>query len=302
MTCKRHRLRRLRTELRDLIELALIPGLAAVLPWAWCFALFKRLARLPFLYRHACASALSQAVAMHQVPPGQEACWLVRRRLVTIVDHADHWLARTRGDAFMRRHLQVQGHWPDGKAAAVCLTFHWGAGMWALRHAGAQGMQGHALVAALQGQPFAGRRVLQAYAVDRTRSVGKALKHPAVVVSNSLRPVVQTLRHGHQVFAAVDVPADQADASLPVMLRGMQARVPKALLRLAHDMQLPVTVYLTGFDMRSGRRLLRLIQIPAQADVQALADAVFAHLDAALTEDGAFWHFWAEAPRFFTSR
>ena len=37
--------RRLRGEARDLIELVLVPGLAAVLPWRWCFVLFRSLAR-----------------------------------------------------------------------------------------------------------------------------------------------------------------------------------------------------------------------------------------------------------------
>ena len=34
---------RLRTELRDLLELVLLPGLAAVLPWQICFRIFRRL-------------------------------------------------------------------------------------------------------------------------------------------------------------------------------------------------------------------------------------------------------------------
>ena len=45
----------------------------------------------------------------------------------------------------------------------------------------------------------------------------------------------QALRRGERVFAAVDVPADQVDASLPVTLCGMQARI-QGLLRLAQGM------------------------------------------------------------------
>ncbi|QXL83548.1 hypothetical protein [Comamonas sp. NLF-1-9] len=291
--------KRLRTELRDLVELVLAPGLAAVLPWRWCFALFRRLATLPWLYRAGCAQALAQAQALGQVAPGQETAWLATRRLVTLVDHADHWLALTRSDAFMRRHLRLQGQWPAPDEAAVCLTFHWGAGMWALRHAGQAGLQAHALVAAMQGTPFAGRGVLRRYALARTASVGRALGHAPLVVSASLRPVVRALRQRQQVFAAVDVPADQVDASLIVTLCGRQARVPKGLLRLAVDMQVPVAVYLTGFDLATGRRELQIVRLGPHADVQSLADAVFAHLQSALARNGAFWHFWAEAPRFF---
>lgn len=294
-------LQRLRTELRDAFELLLAPGLAAVLPWRWCFALFRLLAHRPWLYRDPCQTALDQALALGQVRPGDEARWLAVRRLVTLVDHADHYLAVTRSDAFMRRHLAVDGHWPDPGRAAVCLTFHWGAGMWALRHAGHQGLHAHALVAAMEGTPFAGRAVLRRYVQARTRSVGQAMGNAPLVVSGSLRPVVQALRRGEQVFAAVDVPADQVDASLPVTLCGMQTRIPKGLLRLAQDMQVPVTVYVTGFDVRTGRRTLRIVQVPPQDSVEALVHAVFAHLQACLAEEAAFWHFWGEAPRFFSA-
>ena len=64
---------RLRVELRDLIELVLVPGLAAVLPWRWCFALFKHLARIDWFYRRTSHEALRQAQALGQVPPGTEA-------------------------------------------------------------------------------------------------------------------------------------------------------------------------------------------------------------------------------------
>ncbi|MBS0294437.1 MAG: hypothetical protein JSS01_18180 [Proteobacteria bacterium] len=294
-------LQRLRTELRDAFELVLAPGLAAVLPWRWCFALFKLLARRPWLYHGACQAALDQATALGQVRADDAPRWLALRRLVTLVDHADHYLAVTRSDAFMRRHLAVDGHWPDPDQAAVCLTFHWGAGMWALRHAGQQGLRAHALVAAMEGTPFAGRAVLRHYVQARTGSVGRAMGNAPLVVSGSLRPVVQALRRGEQVFAAVDVPADQVDASLPVTLCAMRARVPKGLLRLAQDMRVPVTVYVTGFDVRTGQRLLRIVQVPAQEDVQQLADVVFAQLQACLEQEPAFWHFWGEAPRFFSA-
>ena len=52
---------RLRTELRDLLELVLLPGLAAVLPWPLCYRLFRRLARWDGLYREASHAALAQA-------------------------------------------------------------------------------------------------------------------------------------------------------------------------------------------------------------------------------------------------
>lgn len=296
-------MQRIKTELRDLIELVLVPGIAALLPWRWSFAFFKRMAHVQWLYRGACLQALAAAKALGAVEEGDEARWLATRRLVTLVDHADHYLAITRSDQYMARHVAVQGQWPAPDQPGICVTFHWGAGMWALRHASAHGLQAHALVAAMEGTPFAGRWVLRRYAVARTHSVGQALGRDPLVVSGSLRPVLQALRRNQQVFAAVDVPSDQVDASVEVTLLGRKARVPKALFRLACDMRIPVTVYTTGFDADTGVRSLHIARIAppeASADIQALAQTVFTQLESSIGAEPAFWHFWGEAPRFFS--
>ena len=290
---------RLRTEARDLIELVLAPGLASVLPWPWCFAIFKRLARVRWLYGAACAQALEQAQARGQVAEGDAARWLAVRRLVTLVDHADHYLAVSRSNAWMQRHLTVHGQWPSPENSGILCTFHWGAGMWALRHASSSGLRIHALVASMEGTPFAGRTILHWYERARTRSVGHALGRAPLVVSGSLRPVIQALRRDEQVLAAVDVPSDQVSASVPICLRGMAARVPKGLLRLAVDYKVPVTVYVTGLNAHNGQRSLRIVQLGAWDDLDALVAAVFGHLETALCEDAAAWHFWGESHRFF---
>ena len=290
---------RWRQELRDLLELVLLPGLAAVLPWRWCFALFKRLAHWHRLYWHDTQQAFEQARALGQIPEGQEQQWLALRRLVCLVDHADYYLARTRSNRFMQRHLQVQGQWPAPGQPCICLTFHWGAGMWGLRHASQSGLQLHALVASLDPAHFAGRWVLYHYARARTKAVQLALGQPPLELEKNFRPLIKALRQQQQVLGVVDVPADQADASLTVTLRGRPVAVPRGLLRLAVDMQVPVVLYITGFDVETGQRQLEIHQLGLFSDVQALAEQSFAHLDAALQRHGALWHFWSQAPRFF---
>ena len=171
--------------------------------------------------------------------------------------------------------------------------------MWVLRHASSSGLRIHALVASMEGTPFAGRTILHWYVRARTRSVGHALGRAPLVVSGSLRPVIQALRRDEQVLAAVDVPSDQVSASVPICLRGMAARVPKGLLRLAVDYKVPVTVYVTGLNAHNGQRSLRIVQLGAWDDLDALVAAVFGHLETALCEDAAAWHFWGESHRFF---
>jgi hypothetical protein len=289
--------KRLRDELRDLVEVVLLPGLAAILPWRLTFRAFERLARCDWLYRQASKRALTEALARGWA--GVPEQWLWRRKMTTLVDHADHYLARTRSDRWMDRYLDVQGQWPQPGQAALLLTFHWGAGMWALRHAKRAGLTGHMLVAPLQGAHFAGRSLLHRYIKARTNSIALALKAPFFDVANDMRALFKALNRNEQILAVIDVPADQVSASQPLTILGMQARVPTALLRLAVERSLPVYIYVTGVRMEDGRRFLRIRRASDDAGLDALVHDVFQQLEQVITEDPPAWHFWSEAQRFF---
>lgn len=297
MSALNQRVALLRRECSDLTQLVLLPGLAALMPWSFAFRVMRRLARWLRPYEEVCQAALQQAEARGWV--GDPVHWLQVRRLVTLADHADLYLATTRGDSWMGRHLDVEGEWPQPGQPGLLCTFHWGAGMWGLRHARASGLTAHALVAPLEGAHFAGRRVLLAYARARTAEVARALGCPTLDTSASLRPVLQALRRGEQVLAAIDVPADQVSASEQVQLLGLPALVPRGLLRLAVDQRVPVTVYLTGLKVETGRRFLRIHQLGVQDHLDQLVKDVFALLDQAIREDPPAWHFWSEADRIF---
>jgi lauroyl/myristoyl acyltransferase len=340
-----------RVQLRDVVELYALPLLAVVMPWPWCFALYKRCAQSAWLYRQTASCALAQAQALGYVAQARlpssavmaaaanrqvngardlpdAATWLAQRKLVTLVDHADHYLSRTRSSRWLRRYLDVQGQWPEpGKAAVLC-TFHWGAGMWSLRHARHAGLKIHALAAPLQGAQFAGRPVLHAYAKARTASAAREMGRPTLDASQSMRPVLKALKAGEQVLAVVDVPPDTVNASLSVPLLGRMAQVPRGLLRLAAEQGLPVVVFVVGINLATGRRYLHIESVPQSKpdsmpyivqddvagskaatssaapaqitmDADALTHHVFARLQTAIDQEPAAWHLWSEAPRFF---
>ncbi len=289
---------RLRTELQDGLELVLLPGLAAILPWRWCFPVFQRLARLHSLYREPCETALQQARSRGWAGT-DEAHWLWARRLVTLVDHADHYLGLWRRDAWMAQHLQVSGQWPRDPQAVLLLTFHWGAGFWGLRHAAAHGLQPHALVASLDSQAYQGHTIRSWYARSRNAHVARVLGSPTIDVARQLKQVIRTLHEKHSLLGVVDVPADEAQASMTVGLLGMQATLPRGLLRLAVDQQIPVVVYITGLNTGSGQRFLRIKPLGVHRSVETLASQVFGELEHIIAEDAPAWHFWGIAGRFF---
>ncbi|MCB1907719.1 MAG: methyltransferase domain-containing protein [Rhodocyclaceae bacterium] len=287
---------RLRHEGRDLIELVLLPGLAAILPWPLCFRLFRWFSGWRWLYREDSAPALAEARRRGWVADAE--AWARTRRLVTLIDHADLYLTHTRSDRWFGRYLDVDGDWcPPGQGTILC-TFHWGAGMWGLRHARSMGLNVHVLVARVPEEALRRRRIRLAYIRARYRAVLHSTGRSTLDVSASLRQALGALRAGEQVMAAIDVPPELVKGSQEIPFLGQRALMPKGLLRMAADQRLPVLTYLTGVDVSSGRRTLQVRRVAPNDDLEALMTGVFGHLDEAIRRDPAAWHFWGAAGSF----
>lgn len=287
---------RLRTEGKALIELVLLPGVAAVLPWRLCFLLLRAASHLPFLYRQRCEGSLAQAQRLGFV--GDTARWLRRYRLVMLVDHADLYLSRFRGDGWMRRHLLRCGRWPAPGEPFIGCTFHWGAGMWALRDLAASKVPAHALVGSIPEGHFRGQTVVGRYSAQRVAEVGHALRTVPLDAARDRRRMLAAIDNNEALLAAVDVPADQAAASMPIGFLGQAIRVPHGIFRLAARRRLPVVFYLTGLDFRTGKRLLHISQPLVSGDADQLVRAAYETLESWVRRQPECWHFWFIFDRF----
>ncbi len=294
-------LRRVSVESKDLIELVVLPGLAALLPWRWCFALFKRFARWGWLYREQSEAALEQA-RLRGWSGQDERHWLWERKLVTLVDHADHYLGLSRSNKWMDRHMTVEGVWPKSDAAQILMSFHWGAGYWGLRHAAAHGLHPHALVASLDSPVYQGRSVLGTYARSRNANVTRTLGVPVINVAQHLRQVLAALKKKQTLLGVMDVPADESLASITITILGMKAKVPSALFRLATDQRIPVIVYVTGLNTETGMRSLKIESAFHPTSMQVLSEEVFVHLNKIISQSAPAWHFWGISERFFRTK
>lgn len=286
----------IRTQIKDTTELFLLPGLAVVLPWSWSFKAFRSLARLTWLYRDDSEQALAVVQRIVGVEDPDE--WLRRRKLLTLVDHADLFLARFRSHKWLDHHVDVVGNWPVGGRAALLCTFHWGAGMWSLRHARLAGMKAHSLVAPMNKANFKGRPVLWSYVKARVQNVSRELGVPTLEVSGSMRQVVRALKGQEQVLAAIDVPADTVSATVSIPMLGAHMQLPRGLLRIAAENGIAVTVFTMGLDMETGRRKLCLRQLSITTDSESLSYKVFSFLEEAVKDDTSAWHLWSQFDRF----
>ena len=274
----------------------MLPGFAALLPWGLCFAFYKRLAKIPGLYKSSNEASLPWA--KQSFPQLDEKLWCYQRRLTTLVDHADWVLSLTRSDHWLLKHVKSQGQWPDGHTSQLICTFHWGAGMWTLTAMRRAGLRVNALAASLDPQHFVDRPILHLYARSRTAQVVKALGRQTIDVSASMRPVLKAIQRQESLLGVIDVPSDNFESSMEVDLFGRKAHVPLGLLKLAVEKQLPVTLFLAGLNFETGQRQWTIHNLGVFQDLPKLTTSAFKYLERAITDSPSSWHLWSEMPRF----
>ena len=284
--------------LRTLKESVVLPALAAALPWAWGFALLRRFAAGDDLYPELAQAACDGAATV--CPVGDRRAWKQRYRLIRLVDHCDMFLVRTRSRRWFRRHVDVEGAWP-ASGPFIAMTFHWGAGLWALDDLRASGVPARFLSARIDPAGFNGDWVAHAYARSRNRTVESAGGAPVIYTGGATQAIRRALDESHAVVALYDIPATPDHATLRTMVCGRVVELPAGLANLAVTTGVPIVPFSMGVDCATGRRQLRIDDAFRPANAQDFADRLADALTRLIRTDTAAWHFSALAPQFFAA-
>ena len=288
-----------RRTLREVLELMLLPGMALLLPWRLCFPFFRWLAGHDWVYRGETQAAVAAAAGQGLV---REPCdWARAFRLMRLVDHADLYLSRFRGRRWMRRFVEVQsGAWPESGGPFLAITFHWGSGLWGLRHMRQSGRPAAVLVRDIPASLFAGHPVLARYADWRTRETAAAGGGGVIyATAMSLSRIRRRFREGGNVVALLDVPPEEGQKHLECEFLGRRAAFPRGLIHLAVSEKMPVVVYDVSLDRESGKRVLNIDGLGRIEDEEALLALLVARLEEMIRRDPPSWHHWPGVAAFF---
>jgi hypothetical protein len=279
--------------LKVFLEIFLLPSLAAILPWPLCFRVFRRIADRGELYPEVeyLARGAHSVEPITDLPAWRRAC-----RLLRLFSFADLYLSMFRGERWMKRYVDVDGHWPEGAFLAV--TFHWGAGMWALRHLRASGKRTAFLSLRFDRGTFHHALLRYWYALLRSRETRRAGGAPVIYTGGSSEQIRQALRQNTCVAALLDVPPRDGRSWLPVELFGRPARLPRGLVRLASEERIPVVSFAMNLDRQTGRLKLRIRPLCSGSE-RELMDELSREFRALLAEDPPAWHGWADVQLFF---
>lgn len=289
-------LSRLRRALADLSMLFVLPALVALLPWRYGFALLKRCARSTRLYALSVEPAWQAARVF--LPDADETEWKFRFRLLRLVDHVDVYLCLLRGARWGRRWIVQHGAWPS-PGARVWLTYHWGAGWWIWPLLREQGIATHFLARAPQGRSVGLTRVSHVFARFREWAMRRAGGAGALFTGGSSEKIRAALTAGDGVMGMLDLPAMAEQRTLTLPLLDRTARFPYGLVRLAAQLDVPVSLVSFGLDFANGQRDVRIENLPAGTSAEQLMQHYAAHLDTRLHAAPEAWQIWREASLLF---
>lgn len=288
----------LRTELRALVENIALPGLAAILPWRWCMALFQRLARWELLYHREWTGAL--ATARRHLPIADEAAFARDFRLTRLVDHADLYLAWFRSRRrWLARHVEVRGEWP-ATGAHVGVFFHAGPGFWGVHALRLAGHRSAVLAGHYTRRSMGGAWVGFWYGVARLKTLQWASGCDLIFSPGTLKKSTRVLADGQWVIGTPDVPPENTRLGQPVVLFDRPAVLPAGLVEIARRAAVPIVIYDTQVDLATGRRTLTIGE-PIAADDPRLLQRIADRFETVVREHPAAFSLWPFADAYFAA-
>lgn len=283
----------------DFFELFLLPGLAIFLPWSFCFRIFKVLAGFDFIYKMETQQALRKVVSFIQIE--DTGAWASAYRLTKLVDHADLYLSIFRSDRWLKKHVAVTGcGWPMDNVPFLAITFHFGAGMWSLRHLNMTGRYISGLMKGFDRDEFSGRLVRYWYCRLRALAISMAgVKKLIFPDSGSYFRLRNVFRPGSCLVALLDVPAGHQRNVLKTKLFGREVRFPRGLIRLAAREKIPVVAYSVALDRETGARRITIAESMTSDREEILGDYLVNEFKKIIYADTPSWHCWEYIDIFF---
>lgn len=288
----------LRLEIHALLELYLIPGLCALMPWWLGFRWLRFCSRFKALYRGEWQASLAQARQFVRID--DEAMWARQFRLCRLVDHADYWTSRTRSRRWLRHHMDVISPWPALPTAAVGVFFHVCPGLWAMRSLREQGFDTSVLAGHFSRRSMGGSYLAHVYGVIRLRELQRVSGGPLIFSPGTVKKSIAMIERGGWIAGTPDVPPTETALGVPVRLFERDAHFAEGLLLIARRAEVPVVIFTLGLDLANGRRSLEVLGVHdpnATGLIQTIAD----HWQRLLCERSWGFMLWAAMPAWFAA-
>lgn len=291
-------------ELKQLCGHSLLGLLVLTLPWSWAFSILR------FSTRFGVGKTEVEAAAVKNMQrfgyAANEYLTVRQIRLHRIIDLADFYKSWCMRRAWLRRYWRVSGDsLPDAQEhpAILFVTFHYGAGFWALRYFQQHGLSMAALYRP-PPKPKAGEYFDYYFFWWRLRSIFRLTGTKPIRVGDQkseLSALVRRLiRDSLPVGVMPDIPTAPSQAVSAKMF-GRTIYFASALLRLVVKKKIPIVLYTSVLDLTDGGRNVHLQVLDEYTSVEALAQILADCLAVAIEKDPSAWHLWPWAHEILTN-
>lgn len=282
-------------ELKHLLAHSLLACTVLLLPWSVAYAVLRFATRFGVGQSEFDASALSN---MQRLGYGHNQPLTLRQiRLHRLIDLADFYKAKWMTKGWLRRYWRLSGDSlpdPQQHPAVLFVTFHYGAGFWALRY-----FKQHQLsMAALYRpppEPARGERFNYYFFWWRLRTIFRLTGTKPIRVGDQKSELSALVRRLTQARLPVGVMPDiptSAQQAVPAELLQHKIYFASALLRLVVKRNIPIVLYTSVLDLTDGGRNVHLQTLYNYSSVEALAQTLADCLGAAIDKDPTAWHLW----------
>jgi hypothetical protein len=216
-----------------------------------------------------------------------------------LVDRCDNYLTLLRSVRWWRRHVDVTGDGLPALHVGLLLFSHWGAGHWIWRILVGEGMTAYLLARRAAVGDVGRGRVSGWYMHLRIWGLHRGGCAGPIFAGGSKDQLREVLARGDSVLAAVDLPAAPQQRAVPVTLLGHPTRFPSALIELALDANVAISLASFGLDWNTGRRSLHLEALPRGLTVQEIMSRYAAYVSRCIEAQPAAWQVWPQAPTYW---
>ncbi len=289
---------KIKRELRDLVSLWLVPGIAAVLPWSWCVRIFARLAHSKLLMREEVGGSRGGRVTLGFDPDDPEFDW--RFRFGFLLEHADVFRALGRGWKALARTMPLERNGETGMEPGLCFFFNFNQGLAALASLRAAGFRSDMVYRGLPARPPGFGWVRYAYMHFRIRMVTAVCgKDTGIATGGAHARIIQSVAAGRLVLVAADSPPRPGTGVTPVRYPGdRQAYWRSGVLKLALDLPGPKRCIEVKVDWKTGERCVQLYEIRSTQTLGGLVAEVNGLFLDAFARQPELWFYWP-APQGF---
>ncbi len=283
------------TEFKQLLGHGALASMVLLLPWSFTYALLRFATRFGFGKTEFESAAVAN---MQRFGFGANQYLTVRHmRLHRLIDLADFYKSWWMSRSWLQRYWRVSGDpLPDAKQhpSVLFVTFHYGAGFWALRYFQQHGLSMAALYRP-PPQPKAGERFHYYFFWWRLRSIFRLTGTKPIRVGDQQSELSALVRRLVKVRLPVGVMPDiptAAEQAVSAVMFGHRIYFASALLRLVVKKNIPIVLYTSVLDLTDGGRNVQIQVLDEYNTVEVLAQRLADCLATAIAKDPSAWHLW----------